>query len=394
MSRILPAAVRPIVDIGQYLRERWLHILAHIGFWTLMGVLSTLQVAFFFRGYDTGISISEILFWQMVDWYFWLPMSPIILWLGRRFPLDRAPGSPATGVSGRVWPARRARQLVHGLLHLAVSMGMSVVHLANSTVVGRMVDAPKYDIWTFHELLTRLLGRYLHLDILTYWAILVAAIAYRYYNQWNQAQLSQARLQAQLSQAQLQALQSQLQPHFLFNTLHSIGVLIRKRDNQTALAMLNGLSDLLRASLARRGKPLQPVTDEVTFAQAYLKIEEIRFQDRLVVHIDIDPDAGTALVPALVLQPLAENAIRHGIAKQAAGGSVELSISVHNERLHLEVRDDGAGLPEAGVTLGVGLTNVQTRLAQLYPNDHLFALYPREPSGVIAHLDIPLRRSE
>ena len=372
MARMSNERPRWTSRVAQRLRERWLSWLSLFGFWTLLGLLSSLQVAYLYQRYDKQIPLEDIFFWQMVDWYFWLPATPFIWWLGRRLPLAR-----------QSW-------LVNGSIHLAISIAFSVVHLANSSFIGRLIDAPKYNKWSFNELLELLLARYIHLDILTYWCILAAGVALRYYSQLRQSQLREAELESKLARARLQALEMQLQPHFLFNTLHAIGVLIRKQDTRVALRMLTGLSDLLRATLDKAGQQLVSVREELDFTRMYLDIEQIRFQDRLTIRTDIDQEVLSARVPSLILQPLAENAIRHGIAPRAAGGTVALIARVHDNRLQLEVCDDGVGLPADGIRSGVGLDNVRARLEQLYPDDHSFAVSAGESGGVRACIEVPL----
>ncbi|HMY72359.1 MAG TPA: histidine kinase, partial [Blastocatellia bacterium] len=179
-------------------------------------------------------------------------------------------------------------------------------------------------------------------------------------------------------------------PHFLFNTLNTIATLVRKQDNDAAVRMLAGLSDLLRHTLAQVDKQEVPLKQELEFIEQYLEIEQARFRDRLTVHWQVASETLTASVPNLILQPLVENAVRHGISKRAAGGTIEIRAWRDGDELLMQVRDDGPGLPEsaeASPGLGVGLANTQARLERLYGANHKFTL--RNGKGVTVTLAIP-----
>jgi two-component system, LytTR family, sensor kinase len=197
-----------------------------------------------------------------------------------------------------------------------------------------------------------------------------------------------------LATAQLLALKTQLHPHFLFNTLNSISVLVRKADNELALKMVNGLAELLRYSLRAMKIDLVPVTEELDFIRRYLDIQAVRFSDRLVISIELDPEAAAARLPNLILQPIVENAIKHGVSRRAGASTLEIVVRpVAPQRLRIEVRDDGPGPDAPPVSeedsVGVGLTHVKSRLAQLYPDRHSFALEPRANGGTTAVLELP-----
>jgi LytS/YehU family sensor histidine kinase len=208
-------------------------------------------------------------------------------------------------------------------------------------------------------------------------------------------ELTGARLQAELAKAELDALRVQLHPHFLFNTLNAISMLVRKGEGDTAVRMIAGLSDLLRLALATAGQQEVPLRQELDFLERYLSLQQIRFPDRLQIRMTIDPDTLEAQVPSLVLQPLAENAVRHGIAPSIAGGSVEVAAVREGEELVLRVRDTGVGLhPGSESPGGVGLRNVRARLQHLYPGRHRFRVANRVEGGVESLLAIPFRGPE
>ena len=239
-----------------------------------------------------------------------------------------------------------------------------------------------------------------HVEFLTYWAIVGLAVAANYYQRYRERELSAARLQlstskleAQLAQAQLEALRTQLQPHFLFNALNSISVLMRE-DIEAADRTLVELSNLLRLTLATDTAHEISLKKEIELIESYLLIQQTRFQDRLQVKIMTDPAALDVRVPSLILQPLVENAIKHGIARRAGSEEIEIRAERCNGSLRLQVRDNGPGLtsnPEGGLQLGIGLSNTRDRLERLYGGEQRLELVNRTEGGVCATIIIPFR---
>ncbi len=233
-----------------------------------------------------------------------------------------------------------------------------------------------------------------HFNLLIYWVIVAVSHAFDYYRKYRERELRTSELEKHLAQAKLQALQMQLNPHFLFNTLHSISSLMHK-DVEAADRMIARLSDLLRAALA--GAATQQVTlrQELDLLQLYLAIEQVRFGSRLTVKMNIAPDTLDAQVPNLILQPLVENAIRHGIEPRARPGCIELQAHRQDGNLALRVSDDGAGLEENGrIKEGVGLSNTRARLRELYGPAHRFELLRGQQGGVRVELSIPFREEQ
>ena len=192
-------------------------------------------------------------------------------------------------------------------------------------------------------------------------------------------------LERTLGAARLHALELQIQPHFLFNTLNAISSLVRAKQNTEAVEVIAGLSDLLRYTLDHAGEQRVPLEQETAMLQRYLGIQRVRFPDRLDVQIDVDDDARRAAVPTLILQPLAENAIRHGIARAASAGRVAVRAFRRDENLEIEMFNTGA---LTGERRGIGLTNTIERLRQLYGDAHRFELRERD-GGVVAAISIP-----
>ena len=228
-----------------------------------------------------------------------------------------------------------------------------------------------------------------------YLPIIVIAHAALYYTRYREKEVRAAHLQAQLSDAKLLALKSQLQPHFLFNTLHSISSLMLS-DVHSADTMIARLSDLLRMSLEDEGQHLIPLKRELDFTQAYLDIERIRFGERLSVVFDVPPEALDILVPHFLLQPLVENSIKHGMSKRAAGGEIVVRAEMASETLRLTVRDNGSGraaIPAAGpLNSGIGLRGTRERLRTLYGDEQDLKIDFRADGSVEVTISLPFRR--
>jgi LytS/YehU family sensor histidine kinase len=217
--------------------------------------------------------------------------------------------------------------------------------------------------------------------------------AVNYYQMYRERELQAAQLQNQLAQARLQVLKTQLHPHFLFNTLNNISELVYQ-DPEAAEQMIASLSDLLRIALDKLDVQEVPLQQELEFLQKYLEIEQMRFHDRLQVKMAIDNDTLEARVPNMILQPLVENAIKHGIAPLAAGGTIEIGAARQNGHLNLRVKDNGAGVPfgdTTNLTEGVGLSNTRARLQHLYGTQHDFQLIPQQKGGLLLNLQIPYK---
>jgi sensor histidine kinase YesM len=229
-----------------------------------------------------------------------------------------------------------------------------------------------------------------------YWAILASIVSTQYYRRFRDHELRTSQLETQLALAQLQMLRMQLHPHFLFNTLNAISALLHK-DADKADIMLARLGELLRTTLESTGTQKIPLRQELEFIQPYLEIEKARLGDRLKVQMDIDPEVMDAAVPNLVLQPLVENAIRHGIAPYAQTGRLDIRARPENGMLRIEVKDNGPGLsPEQQASAsagsfraGVGIANTRARLQQLYGPHHQFEMTNGPSQGLTVSLLIP-----
>jgi LytS/YehU family sensor histidine kinase len=243
-------------------------------------------------------------------------------------------------------------------------------------------------------------GRYAAIDVILYVATAAAALALAYGRESRERELRAARLQTQLAEAQLHALGAQLQPHFLFNTLNAISALVR-HEPKRAEQLIARLSELLREMLDNGDRAEVTLGEELAFLEKYVDIQEARFGPRLRVAFEVAPAALDARVPRLVLQPLVENAIRHGVSRRTGGGTVTVTASCCGEgtdgaggRLTLTVRDDGVGLAAAGAPDGVGLRTTRARLRQLYGDAQEFTIAPADGGGTVCVVRIPCRRTD
>jgi len=243
------------------------------------------------------------------------------------------------------------------------------------------------------EVGARLLGVRFAVYLVVYWTIVGVGHALAYYRKYREREMLAIMLESRLAQTQLQMLKMQLQPHFLFNTLNAISALMHQ-DVELADQMLARLAQLLRATLESAGTQEVPLKQELEFVELYLEIEQARFGPRLVVHIDAEAETMDAGVPNLILQPLVENAIRHGIAPRPQTGHIEIRARRENGELRVEIMDDGPGLAgDSSVPQreGVGLTNTRARLRQLYGNAHQFTLANRAGGGLVVTVCVPFR---
>jgi signal transduction histidine kinase len=280
------------------------------------------------------------------------------------------------------------------------SIAVYLVAGAVGAVLKMAMDYPIIEAWavyrppgqvTFSAFMRSALIGYSLRYLLIFWAIAGICHARNYYLQSREREHKALVLESRLAQAQIEFLRAQLQPHFLFNTLNAISTLIH-RDTDVADRMLARLGHLLRLTLDNAGTPEITLRQELEFIRAYLEIEQIRFGSRLHVTIDVDPDVLELPVPSLVLQPIVENAVKHGIAPQDKPGNINITAQRVDDCLRLEVCDDGPGLCHklAGRRNGIGLANTRARLEQLYGVDYRLRLAQREEGGVIATVDLPI----
>ncbi len=350
--------------------------------WILIGAGWTLFAIFFAsesvvsRAYlGRPLRVSESLGSWLLCAYIWLAATPLILALSRRFPLER-----------RSWKKNL-------LVHLGASCAFAFVLLGIYVGIGRLVIQEMAAI-PFNQALKSQFIASFHAEVLTYWAVIGLSHAVDYYRKYREREVRASQLEAQLARAQLDALRMQLQPHFLFNTLNTISVLMAE-DVALANRVLLRLSDLLRLALKNTETHEVSLREELEFLRNYLEIEQTRFQDRLTVRFEVAEDAADAQVPNLILQPLVENAIRHAVAPRASKSLVEISAVRRNGEVQLQVRDDGPGLSSDAVAAkGIGLSNTRARLEKLYGSAHSFQLAPAPRGGLLVTITIPFHTAD
>ena len=315
---------------------------------------------------------TDYLRWSAIQWYTWALLAPLVFRLGERYPLPQ--------------PLRVRGLWRHGLLAFAVTLV--------AVLIGALVTAGG-----FGEQLGQYLGKYIAIGMLTYGSLLAIQQALHYRSESTRRELEAGRLATELAQSRLQALKTQLQPHFLFNTLHAIITLLDE-DQRSAEDMLLRLSELLRAFLEEYDGQEIPLRRELELLDLYLGIQRRRYGDRLDTQIYVDPQALDCAVPSLILQPLVENAIRHGIGRHAGGDRVEVEVRRHDGQLHIEVRNRNSQLdpqaqarPQASAGEasghGIGLANTRLRLRELYGDAAELRLDVTWPQGVACRLRLP-----
>jgi two-component system, LytTR family, sensor kinase len=342
-----------------------------IGFTLVVAITTALGLFSTFQAYGLVALVTKettsswvLLALNMAYWWSWALLTPGVLWMVRRFHFARP-----------TWRRALLAHLAGVMVFVAAQTVLSVLsRMTIFTAIGEPMpwwpDFQRQFFWNFDW------------GMMTYWAIVGGSHALDFHRESQDRALAAAQLETRLAEAQLQALQRQLHPHFLFNTLHTISALMH-RDTEAADAMLERLSDLLRLTLDRIAVQEVSLREELEFVETYLEIEQTRFGDRLRLRTSIDPATLDAAVPNLLLQPLVENAVRHGIAPKIGGGHVEISSHREADMLVLTVRDDGPGLSRAtrdALNTGVGLSNTRARLEHLYRDRYRFE-FVEPPSG-------------
>jgi two-component system, LytTR family, sensor kinase len=357
-------------------------LLGIFAFWTFIAVLTAANGLLDPRGRGLQPLIAGApVTLAFVESYLWAALTPFLFWLTSRYSLERA---------------NRVRRVL-----LFVGVGVVIAILFEAVLAYLRLEVfftARRRSFGFNPFfgMTRLFWLD---DLMVYFAVVAAGFARDYFRRYQARRDEAARLQAhaaelhaQLADARLAALRSQLDPHFLFNTLHAVSTLV-ERDPRGVRRMIARLSELLRASLEEGDEPEVPLEKELAFLGRYLEIMQIRFQGRLEVDTHVDPDVADALVPTLILQPLVENAVKHGVSKVAGVGQIEVrALRDDEDRVVLTVRDNGPGIDGSAAPRaeGVGLANTRARLEQLYGPDQSLTLRPAPDGvGVVAEVTLP-----
>lgn len=325
--------------------------------------------------------------WDGFAWFVWVGAAPMMLWMIHRFPIARG----------------ELRRSLTGLLVGSLGLYLVVMNLRFFLrVLTVFVFPPASDIpLDFLTYLNTTLVL-LPLDFLTYCVFFAISFAVEHYFRFRQhadeavqLELKAAQLVSKLSQAEMAVLRNQLHPHFLFNSFNAIATLVRQKKNEVAVEVIARLSALLRRALDRTGHEAISLENEMDFIRHYLDIERVRFGEKLRVNFSIDPATLGALVPNMVLQPLVENAIKHGISRRITPGAVSIIIARNNDRVAIEIINDGPETPPVaagdgtGSSRSIGLANTRLRLDKLYGVDYELSVVTRAEGGVVVMLNIP-----
>lgn len=344
-----------------------------IGIATVFSISSSIQSYFLSvaRGEPMSGMAAHVIVLNLVYWYVPALLAPAIMHLATRYQFGR-------GLGWRPFAVHISGALVYSVIHSAAMLGTRMVLMQQ--------HRPQRGWWLAAriEYLTQL-----DWILMTYLFLVGLAHALEYRRESERRSVDSAHLETRLVEAQLQSLQRQLQPHFLFNTLNAISGLMRM-DVDAADRMMDRLGDLLRTALDSNGQQEVALTDELEMLQKYMDIEQARFGTRLSVSMSIEPDTLAALVPTFLLQPIVENAVRHGVAPYSAPGHIGVDASRDGDRLVLRVRDSGQGVPQHFLTLlntGVGLSNTRARLQHLYGSHHAFTF--ANDNGFCVTISIP-----
>ena len=344
--------------------------------WTLVAILFATQNYLILEYAGRTQPWLRLVATALSSWWVWAAMTIPIAALARRVPL-----SPTRSI--RVGAVHVVAALAAGLVAASLE-GVTRHYLpwfeSRATLAGEVRSA---------------IAEFYPFDFLLYFMVAGIASALGYSRQLREREVRAAQLETQLAQAQLDVLALQLQPHFLFNTLHAIAGMVGE-DPPRAGRMIARLGELLRYSMRRSHRQFVPLAEELDFLEDYVAIQEARFDERLRVVFDVEAGVADAEIPPLLLQPLVENAIQHGVAARSTPGTITISASRDNGTLQLAVRDDGPGMPLHGGRLpreGIGLANTRARLEQLYASGHRFEWSNGAEGGAELRIVIPFRRA-
>lgn len=349
------------------MKGRWLHWIAAILLWSTLGALFALP-GFLSSNWNPSLLGS------LAQWWSWGLVTPLIFCIDRRLPFKE------NQLGRRIFA------------HLPVSVALTIVYFYVLMAMRALLGLSAWSMVTRFLPIAALQG--LLWSWLVYWVIFGVHQTFRYYQHYLASELRLARMERSFSEARLNALRMQLDPHFLFNALNTISSQV-ERDPRLARTMIEHLGDLLRLSLDARDRQEIPLAEELAFLDHYVAIQKIRFADNLRIEIQVAPEVKYALVPCLIVQPLVENAIRHGISRRASRGTVTVTAERGPNQVQIRVADDGVGLPP-GWTLetssGTGLSVTRERIVGLHPDGNSrFSVRPRTGGGTEVEISLPLR---
>jgi two-component system LytT family sensor kinase len=351
---------------------------------TTIGLLESLKAFVVSRSRGQSIPLVWLLINNVPWWLAWALLTPVAVLAASRFPLDS--------------PKRRP---MHAAWHLITVLVLSTVHLTAMGYMYFSLNRTRLPVDSAEELVRSWILNFTILNVLTYTMILGVYYTINYQRRYRETALVSARLAATAAQmessvtaARLHALRMELNPHFLFNSLNSVAGLIRRDEKESAIGVIARLGELLRATLDRGAAPTMTLGEELALLDLYVDIEKVRFGGRLNFEVDVPDSLRRAQVPTLALQPLVENAVRHGIAPRAAGGTVFVRARRENGALTVDIRDTGPGIPADDLAHprdGVGMANTRDRLRQLYGTAAGLTLSNAPDGGAVCRFWLPYR---
>ena len=350
---------------------------ASLALWIILSLTDAVDFYAGWRFAGKPASYARALAAAFPGWMVWALLSPLIFLAARRIRLT--------------WPPAPRPLLAHLGLSVLVGVVHTAVHVSAAWSFG-----VRPSTLSLSDYYAASLFDWMPINLLMYWAVVGAFYGLDYYRRYHQARLEAAELAQRLTESRLGALQSQLHPHFLFNTLNAAVALVRTGDGGAAAEVLTQLGEILRHLLYGNASAEISLAEELIFLERYLAIEQRRFSNRLRVTVDVPEALRAAIVPNLLLQPLVENAIRHGLNQLDGCGQLTISAREEHDTIVLRVENEGPPLPETRAIercAGLGLTNTRARLAHLYGDAATLTLANAPPDGVMATVALPLRLS-
>jgi sensor histidine kinase YesM len=340
-------------------------------------VLSVASGMLTIHDYDANF-LAQLRFLITKLWLPWAILSPVVVFLARRFPLSPSNWLPRLG------------------LHVVFLLALSLLQVSILSYHYHFFETMPETMLSYRP--WQHMGHFLFGDefllmhIIVYTVFIASFNLRNFYAEAKQRELEASILNQQLSESKLHALRMQINPHFLFNTLNVISVLVQKENKTKAAKLLEQLSAFFRQTLEESELQWVPLRKELDIVEQYLAIEQARFAERLNVQLSCEAEVEPISIPSMILQPIVENAVRHGIGEKEESGTVSVVCKRSGGRLFIQIEDDGAGCDFSDsnkITFGIGIKNVQQRLAQMYGDDHLFSIKGSVGEGVIVTIELP-----
>jgi len=360
----------------------WRKLLFWFGFWTILGLTEGVRLYVSYNITSIVIPWPQSICWGLLDFYLWWALSPILAWLARRLRFERGQWSKSL------------------IAHVFLSISFSLVELFFYANIYLLVDTIFFhtlrpEMQAFWSLYPYFVRSMINTALMLYFIITFVSYTMIHYQRYRDEELRLAELEGQLARAQLETLKMQLHPHFLFNTLNSISALV-KSDPEAADKMIARLGELLRITLDNEANQEIPLRKEIDFLNRYLEIQRMRFRDRLDVNLQIAPELLDALIPSLIIQPIVENAIKHGTSRLTDKGIITISAHRDGGKLCISVEDNGPGMKSGGVNKliqGRGLSNTAARLEKMYGQRQQLKFNYDHDRGMQVLIEIPFHEA-